>query len=139
MLPPSVKVIAAMAVSHEMSYRLGKAMDWYLPDVPLAKLRGIAMKMQGGGVGYYPRSGSPFVHTDTGNVRAWRHVISMRASAHAETEIRELAVRVFLCLYLTDPILFSDYTLEQLPDARQPTRSMAEMNKLVEELKAKER
>ena len=27
--------------------------------------------MQGGGVGYYPRSGSPFVHTDTGNVRAW--------------------------------------------------------------------
>jgi hypothetical protein len=29
------------------------------------------MKMQGGGVGYYPRSGSPFVHTDTGNVRAW--------------------------------------------------------------------
>ena len=29
------------------------------------------MKMQGGGVGYYPRSGSPFVHVDTGNVRAW--------------------------------------------------------------------
>lgn len=52
----------------------------------------------------------------TGNARAWRHVISMRASAHAETEIRELAVRVFLCLYLTDPILFSDYTLEKLPD-----------------------
>lgn len=52
----------------------------------------------------------------TGNARAWRHVISMRASAHAETEIRELAVRIFLCLYLTDPVLFSDYTLEQLPD-----------------------
>lgn len=52
----------------------------------------------------------------TGNARAWRHVISMRASAHAETEIRELAVRVFLCLYLTDPVLFSDYTLEKLSD-----------------------
>lgn len=52
----------------------------------------------------------------TGNARAWRHIISMRASAHAETEIRELAVRIFLCLYLTDPILFSDYTLEQLSD-----------------------
>ena len=52
----------------------------------------------------------------TGNARAWRHIISMRASAHAETEIRELAVRIFLCLYLTDPILFSDYTLERLPD-----------------------
>lgn len=52
----------------------------------------------------------------TGNARAWRHVISMRADAHAETEIRELAVRIFLCLYQTDPVLFSDYTLEQLPD-----------------------
>jgi len=52
----------------------------------------------------------------TGNVRAWRHVISMRASAHAETEIRELAVRIFLCLFLSDPILFSDYTLEKLAD-----------------------
>ncbi|HEY1349966.1 MAG TPA: FAD-dependent thymidylate synthase [Ktedonobacteraceae bacterium] len=52
----------------------------------------------------------------TGNARAWRHVISMRASAHAETEIRELAVRILLCLALTDPLLFSDYTLQQLPD-----------------------
>ncbi|HEU5374406.1 MAG TPA: FAD-dependent thymidylate synthase [Ktedonobacteraceae bacterium] len=52
----------------------------------------------------------------TGNARAWRHVISMRADAHAETEIRELAVRIFLCLYQTDPVLFSDYALEQLPD-----------------------
>jgi uncharacterized protein YcbK (DUF882 family) len=58
-------------VAKNSQHRLGKAMDWYLPDVPLAKLRAIAMKMQGGGVGYYPRSGSPFVHTDTGNVRAW--------------------------------------------------------------------
>jgi hypothetical protein len=27
--------------------------------------------MQGGGVGYYPSSGSPFVHMDVGNVRHW--------------------------------------------------------------------
>src|SRR5262245_4068859 len=27
--------------------------------------------MQGGGVGYYPTSGSPFVHFDVGNVRHW--------------------------------------------------------------------
>lgn len=52
----------------------------------------------------------------TGNARAWRHIISMRADAHAETEIRALAVRIFLCLYQTDPVLFSDYTLERLPD-----------------------
>jgi thymidylate synthase ThyX len=52
----------------------------------------------------------------TGNARAWRHFMEMRASAHAETEIRELAVRIFLCLRLTDPVLFSDYTLEQISD-----------------------
>ena len=52
----------------------------------------------------------------TGNGRSWRHFIEMRASAHAEIEIRELAARVFLCLRKTDPVLFGDYTLEQLPD-----------------------
>jgi thymidylate synthase (FAD) len=59
----------------------------------------------------------------TGNARAWRHVIEMRASAHAETEIRELAVRVFLCLRLVDPILFGDYTLEQLSDGTYIVKS----------------
>ncbi|HZU70681.1 MAG TPA: FAD-dependent thymidylate synthase [Ktedonobacteraceae bacterium] len=52
----------------------------------------------------------------TGNARAWRHIIEMRASAHAETEIRELAVRAFLCLYQADPVLFGDYTLEEISD-----------------------
>lgn len=52
----------------------------------------------------------------TGNVRALRHVIEMRADAHAESEIRNLALRVFLCLYKADPILFGDYDLKQLPD-----------------------
>ena len=52
----------------------------------------------------------------TANSRSWRHVIEMRADAHAETEIRELALRIFLCLYQADPILFSDYQVESLPD-----------------------
>ncbi|MCI5074686.1 DUF882 domain-containing protein [Oricola sp.] len=49
----------------------GKAMDFYIPGVKLSKLREIGFKLQGGGVGYYPKSGSPFVHFDTGSVRAW--------------------------------------------------------------------
>lgn len=52
-------------------HMVGKALDFYLPDVKVSKLRAIAMKMQGGGVGYYPRSGSPFIHVDTAKVRAW--------------------------------------------------------------------
>jgi uncharacterized protein YcbK (DUF882 family) len=58
-------------VAKNSQHTRGKAMDFYIPGVKLDKLRAIAMKAQGGGVGYYPRSGSPFVHVDTGNVRAW--------------------------------------------------------------------
>ena len=50
---------------------LGKAIDFYIPGVKLSKLREIGFKVQGGGVGYYPKSGSPFVHLDVGSVRAW--------------------------------------------------------------------
>ena len=52
----------------------------------------------------------------TGNVRALRHIIEMRADAHAESEIRNLALRLFLCLRTVDPILFGDYELGGLPD-----------------------
>ncbi len=52
----------------------------------------------------------------TGNVRALRHIIEMRADEHAESEIRNLAVRLFLCLVTADPILFGDYNLQTLPD-----------------------
>ncbi|RTM09211.1 MAG: DUF882 domain-containing protein, partial [Hyphomicrobiales bacterium] len=58
-------------VAKESQHMLGKAIDFYIPGVPLKKLRNIGLKMQGGGVGYYPRSGSPFVHMDVGNVRHW--------------------------------------------------------------------
>jgi thymidylate synthase (FAD) len=52
----------------------------------------------------------------TGNVRALRHIMEMRADAHAESEIRNLALRLFLCLATTDPILFGDYEIGTLPD-----------------------
>ncbi|KQV70153.1 DUF882 domain-containing protein [Rhizobium sp. Root1220] len=58
-------------VAKRSQHMLGKAMDFYIPGVKLATLRGLAMQMQVGGVGYYPTSGSPFVHLDVGNVRAW--------------------------------------------------------------------
>ncbi len=58
-------------VARFSQHTLGKAIDFYIPGVPLEKLRATAMKHQGGGVGYYPTSGSPFVHLDVGSVRAW--------------------------------------------------------------------
>ena len=58
-------------VAENSQHMRGKAMDVFIPGVNLAKLRAAAMRHQVGGVGYYPTSGSPFVHMDTGNVRAW--------------------------------------------------------------------
>ncbi|MBW0004270.1 MAG: DUF882 domain-containing protein [Hyphomicrobiales bacterium] len=58
-------------VAEHSQHMLGKAMDSYLPDVPIERMREIAMHMQRGGVGYYPTSGSPFVHIDAGSVRSW--------------------------------------------------------------------
>jgi uncharacterized protein YcbK (DUF882 family) len=58
-------------VANKSQHMLGKAIDFYLPDVKLAKLRRVGLTMQAGGVGYYPSSGSPFVHLDVGSVRHW--------------------------------------------------------------------
>lgn len=49
----------------------GKALDFHIPGVPVSRLRDIAMRMQDGGVGYYPNSRHPFVHVDVASVRHW--------------------------------------------------------------------
>jgi len=58
-------------VAQNSQHLLGKAMDIQFPDVSLETMRNVALRMQIGGVGYYPTSGSPFVHIDTGSVRHW--------------------------------------------------------------------
>lgn len=58
-------------VAKNSQHTLGRAMDFFLTDVKLSKLREIGLKMGAGGVGFYPTSGSPFVHLDTGRVRHW--------------------------------------------------------------------
>lgn len=52
----------------------------------------------------------------TANARAWRHFFEMRASPHAEVEIREAAFRAYLVLSSAEPILFGDYSVTELPD-----------------------
>lgn len=71
--PKTNKMLASKSsgVADNSQHMKGKAMDVFIPGVNLSKLREAAMKFQVGGVGYYPTSGSPFVHVDTGSVRAW--------------------------------------------------------------------
>jgi thymidylate synthase (FAD) len=52
----------------------------------------------------------------TVNARALRHFIELRASRHAEVEIRKLAVAVLRIMQKEAPHLFSDYQLTPLPD-----------------------
>ncbi|MGU3494683.1 DUF882 domain-containing protein [Xanthobacteraceae bacterium A53D] len=47
----------------------GRALDFVIAGVPLAELRAAGLRLQRGGVGFYPSSN--FVHMDTGNVRMW--------------------------------------------------------------------
>ena len=52
----------------------GNAIDFYIPGVPLAEVRAEGLRLQRGGVGFYPTSGSPFVHMDTGAIRHWPRI-----------------------------------------------------------------
>lgn len=52
----------------------------------------------------------------TANARAWRHICEMRASEHADVQIRRVIMRVFRCLVEAAPNLFSDYVTTAVGD-----------------------
>jgi uncharacterized protein YcbK (DUF882 family) len=58
-------------VARFSQHMLGHAMDFYVPDASLEEVRIAGLRLQRGGVGFYPTSGTPFVHLDTGSVRHW--------------------------------------------------------------------
>ena len=49
----------------------GKAIDAHFVDVGVSTIRDVAMRMQAGGVGFYPSGMTPWVHIDSGSVRYW--------------------------------------------------------------------
>ncbi|MEG3634958.1 FAD-dependent thymidylate synthase [Micromonospora palythoicola] len=59
----------------------------------------------------------------TGNYRAWRHFIGMRATEHADVEIRELAVECLRQLQRVAPNVFADFTISTLPDGTEVAQS----------------
>ena len=59
------------AVAKHSQHMLGKAMDFYLPDAATARIREAGMRLQRGGVGFYPGAHTPFIHLDAGSVRSW--------------------------------------------------------------------
>jgi thymidylate synthase (FAD) len=59
----------------------------------------------------------------TGNYRAWRHFIAMRASEHADVEIRELAVACLRELQRVAANAFADFEITSLPDGTEVASS----------------
>ena len=58
-------------VAEHSAHMAGKAIDAHFIDVGTARIRDIAMRMEAGGVGFYPSGGQPWVHIDSGPVRYW--------------------------------------------------------------------
>ena len=59
----------------------------------------------------------------TGNYRAWRHFVAMRASEHADVEIRALAVACVRVLQGIAPNVFADFEVTRLPDGTEVASS----------------
>ena len=58
-------------VARHSQHTRGQAIDFFIPGASLSEIRAAGLRLQRGGVGFYPTSGSPFVHLDTGSVRHW--------------------------------------------------------------------
>jgi thymidylate synthase (FAD) len=59
----------------------------------------------------------------TGNYRAWRHFVAMRASEHADVEIRALAIACLRELQRVAPNVFADFEIGSLPDGTEVASS----------------
>lgn len=59
----------------------------------------------------------------SGNYRAWRHFVAMRASEHADVEIRVLAVECLRQLQKVAPNVFGDFEISALQDGTEVASS----------------
>jgi thymidylate synthase (FAD) len=59
----------------------------------------------------------------TGNYRAWRHFVAMRASEHADVEIRECAIACLRELQKVAPNVFADFDINRLTDGTEVASS----------------
>ncbi len=59
----------------------------------------------------------------TGNYRAWRHFVEMRATEHADVEIRHVAIECLRQLQVAAPNVFGDFEILTLPDGSEVATS----------------
>jgi thymidylate synthase (FAD) len=103
----------AVAHSHRAYVKLAEKLQEAFKDEPDRTLRRKLARQAARSVLPNATETKIFV---TANARALRHFIEMRASRHAETEIRKLALKVLAIMQKEAPHLFGDYQLVALPD-----------------------
>jgi thymidylate synthase (FAD) len=105
--------LEAMAQSHRAYVKLVEKLNEHYKDEPDRTLRRKLARQAARSVLPNATETKIFV---SANARALRHFIEMRASRHAEVEIRKLAVAVLRIMQAEAPNLFGDYRLVELPD-----------------------
>jgi len=123
-LPPGLEddpelrqiVLAAADASRGAYEELLAALEARLGDAPNAVLRRKQARQAARAV--LPNDTETRIVV-TGNYRAWRHFVAMRASEHADTEIRRLAVACLRELAAVAPAAFADFEIAALADGTE--------------------
>ena len=126
--PPAIKgdqaleelFIRATDASREAYIELLDALEAKFADVPNAILRRKQARQAARSV--LPNATETRIVV-TGNYRAWRHFIGMRATEHADVEIRQLAVECLRRLMRIAPTVFGDFEIGTLADGTEVATS----------------
>ncbi|OLT47410.1 FAD-dependent thymidylate synthase [Gordonia sp. CNJ-863] len=111
---------AATDASREAYTELLDALEAKFADVPNAILRRKQARQAARSV--LPNATETKIVV-TGNYRAWRHFVGMRATEHADVEIRQLAVECLRQLMQVAPTVFGDFEIGTLADGTEVATS----------------
>ncbi len=106
----------AVRQAHEAYGRLVEGLSRKFQDEPSGTLRRKLARQAARSVLPNATETKIFV---SGNARAWRHFIELRANEHAEVEIRAVAVQILRLLQREAPHIFGDYTIVKLGDGSE--------------------
>lgn len=114
------KFLAAAQASVDAYNELLKGLEEKFSDVPSATLRRKQARQAARAI--LPNATETRIVV-TGNYRAWRHFIAMRATEHADVEIRALAVECLRQLQKAAANVFADFAISTLSDGTEVASS----------------
>ncbi|CCH34193.1 FAD-dependent thymidylate synthase [Actinosynnema sp. NPDC047251] len=112
--------LKAAQASVEAYNELLKGLEEKFSDVPSATLRRKQARQAARAI--LPNATETRIVV-TGNYRAWRHFVAMRATEAADVEIRALAIECLRQLQKASANAFADFTISTLPDGTEVASS----------------